>query len=407
MPKVVRAQDWEKVFREEVSDLSKGWNVREKRGKVFLRIRTEETTATAYLPFKWQKDQKTAALNRIQNIYFLVKEEGRDLKTANQIAAGDAPKLQIEHDWEGAKTRFEKQKINFSDSIKKSTWDKNYDPVISNAVSLLIQGSVSNPEDLMDRCIEKWEVGSRTRQIRSQSLKQFLDYCVTREKFPVAWLLTTKLKDHVGQRATKNEIQSGDPLEDQQIINLINAFPQTDNGKRWADACRLISELGLRPIELNHLHTRKDSKTKELYWWCSYQKRSGGGTTEPRRIFPLPLVDDQGEVQQWNLIERWHAKLIRLPDAVESQHGLRDYLRKVPAWNSLQDEQKEKGLVLKPYSMRHSYSTRGHARDIDTGSLAKSMGHSLECHLRAYPTETEKGTKTAFEKASEKLAIAA
>ena len=112
MPKVVRTQDWEKVFRDEVSDLSKGWNVREKRGKVFLRIRTEETTATAYLPFEWQKDQKTAALNRIQNIYFQVKKEGRDLKAAAQIAAGDAPKLQIEHDWQGAKERFKNQKIN-------------------------------------------------------------------------------------------------------------------------------------------------------------------------------------------------------------------------------------------------------------------------------------------------------
>tara|TARA_B100000575_G_C22632442_1_gene390847 strand:- start:254 stop:463 length:210 start_codon:yes stop_codon:yes gene_type:complete len=34
MPKVVRTQDWEKVFRDEVSDLAKGWNVREKRGNM-------------------------------------------------------------------------------------------------------------------------------------------------------------------------------------------------------------------------------------------------------------------------------------------------------------------------------------------------------------------------------------
>ncbi len=59
MPKVVRTQDWENVFRDEVSDLAKGWNVKEKRGKVFLRIRTDELTTTAYLPFAWQKDQKS------------------------------------------------------------------------------------------------------------------------------------------------------------------------------------------------------------------------------------------------------------------------------------------------------------------------------------------------------------
>ena len=79
MPKVVRANPWEISFREEVSSLAKGWNVKERRGKVFLRVRTAEKETSLYLPFNWSKDQKRDALNRIQNIYFLVKQEGRDL----------------------------------------------------------------------------------------------------------------------------------------------------------------------------------------------------------------------------------------------------------------------------------------------------------------------------------------
>ena len=181
----------------------------------------------------------------------------------------------------------------------------------------------------MDRCIEEWEPGSRTRQIRSQSLKQFLDHCVAREKFPSAWLITSQLKDHVGKKPANRTKQSGDAIEDQQIINLINSFPETCNANKWADAIRLISELGLRPIELNHLSVRKDKKTGSLYWWCSYQKRGGGGTTEPRKLHPLLLVNDQSEIQQWKLMQRWQANMIPLPNAVDSQHRIRDFLRKI------------------------------------------------------------------------------
>ena len=402
MPKVVRTQDWEKVFRDEVSDLAKGWNVREKRGKVFLRIRTEETTATAYLPFKWQKDQKTAALNRIQNIYFLVKQEGRDLKTAVQIAAGDAPKLVIEHDWQGAKTKFEKHKTNHGDTIKPETWVKKYEPVISDAVALLMKGEVTNPEDLIDRCIEKWETGSRTREIRAGNLKQFLDFCVLREKFPVAWLLKTKLREHIGKRPKGKKVIKGCEITDQQIINLVNSFPETQLGNQWADAVRLLAEFGLRPIELNHLSVKKDRLTGEEYFFCSYEKRAGGGTTEARVLHPLPLVDDQGEVQQWNLLARWKAKDIKIP-SLKDRNAFKQYLNRNKYWKSLKAELAANNENLRPYSLRHSYSLRGHLRAIDAGSMADSMGHSYECHCREYSWASKKTTKSAFERANKTL----
>ena len=76
---------------------------------------------------------------------------------------------------------------------------------------------------------------------------------------------------------------------------LINSIPDTELGNIWADAIRLISEYGLRPIEVLHLSVKKDRATGEDYFYCSYEKRSGGGTTEPRVLHPLPLIDDQGE----------------------------------------------------------------------------------------------------------------
>ncbi len=303
------------------------------------------------LPFKWNEAVADDAYTRIRNIYSLVKTEGRDLKTASQIAVGEAPKLIIEHDWQGAKDRFKNQKINHGDTIKPETWKKKYEPVLTDAVNLLTQGKASNPEDLVDKCIEKWETGSRTRQIRGQNLKQFLDYCVQREKFPVVWLLTTKLTDHIGKKPKGKTVVKGDPISDQQIINLINSIPDTELGNIWTDAIRLISEFGLRPIEVLHLSVKKDRTTGEDYFYCSYEKRSGGGTTEPRVFHPLPLIDDQGVVQQWNLIDRWKAKLLKVPN-LEDSNALKQYLMRNKFWKSLKAELEANNENLKPYSLR-------------------------------------------------------
>ncbi len=117
-----------------------------------------------------------------------------------------------------------------------------------------------NPADLMDQCIRSWPPGSRTRQIRAQSLAQFLRYGVHRAGVPALWAPPADLKQHVGtkSREAASASQKGDPLTDQQILNLLAALPQDAAGLRWADAIRLMAELGLRPIELLHLTIRTD-----------------------------------------------------------------------------------------------------------------------------------------------------
>lgn len=54
-----------------------------------------------------------------------------------------------------------------------------------------------------------------------------------------------------------------------------------------------------------------------------------------------------------------------------------------------------------PYSFRHSYSLRAHKLGIDPGSVALSMGHSLEVHLRSYPWSwsSARGAAEAFSRA--------
>jgi len=357
------------------------------------------------LPFDWAKASVGDVLTRVRNIYPLVAE-GHNLKAAAEIADGKAPKPVM--DWAGAVERFKQQKMEHGRAIKPVTWDHSYAPVLNDAVAALTsKRAPTSPADLVDQMIRRWATGSRMRQIRAQSLAQFLRYCVSREGFPAVWMPPTDLRAHVGSTPTEELNRSkGDPVEDQQIINLLSSLPGDAAGQRWSDALKLLAELGLRPIELVHLSVQKDRSSGQPYWWCSYRKRSGGGDTEPRRVHPLPLVDAEGQVQHWNLLERWQAGLIELPPLTSGTgagDALGTYLSRQPGWCSLKALLAANGERLVPYSFRHSYSLRGHLRGIDAGSVALSMGHSFEVHCRAYPWASQSGTAAAFERANAAL----
>ena len=149
------------------------------------------------------------------------------------------------------------------------------------------------------------------------------------------------------------------------------------------------------------MNVKKDPKTKEIYWWCSYEKRAGGGITKPRRLYPLPLIDGEKHVE-WDLLNRWKNKKIDLP-SLNSGNGAADaiatYLNRRDGWKMLKAEVEAIGERVTCYSFRHSYSVRGHQRGIDNGSMALAMGHSIEVHCRSYPWATEAGAAAAFAKA--------
>lgn len=315
--------------------------------------------------------------------------------------------------WAAVAEGFRVQKLQHGTTVKPETWVEHYLPVVSTALELLSSRKAPlNPADLMDQCIRAWPPGSRTRQIRAQSLAQFLRYGVQRAGVPALWAPPSDLKQHVGtkSREAASATQKGDPFTDQQILNLLAALPQDAAGLRWADAIRLIAELGLRPIELLHLKIRTDSSTREPYWWCTYRKRSGGGSTEPRRLFPLPLIGEDGEPTTWNLLQRWQAKLIELPPLSSGNspaNCIKTYLNRQHAWRSLRETMADNAQRAVPYSFRHSYSLRGHQRGIDAGSMAQAMGHSLEVHCRSYPWASVAGTIAAFQRANVAVTLSA
>ena len=404
MPSVRLSSSWEAALRAGVrTSTSVGWSLREQRGGVRLEVRHRgQTAASVVLPFEWSKLQVGAILARVRNIYVLTLE-GHELQEAAAIAAGKAPSSRCS--WVEALASFQKQKLQHGSAIKPATWAKTYEPVLSMAVQLLEQPKgPTNAVDLLDTCLQDWKPGSRTRQIRAQSLSQFLRHCVSREQFPDHWLPPAELKPQIGvsTAAEAPGSRKGDPFSDLEILCLLDALPQTEVGGRWADAIRLLAELGLRPIELQHLAVRHEPSSGKPLWWCSYRKRSGGGMTEPRWIHPLPLTDWDGRRQDWNLAGRWQAGELVLPplgNGPGASDAITTYLGRQKGWKTLRERLSARGERAVPYSFRHSYSLRGHQLGIDAGSVALSMGHSYEVHCRSYPWASESGAATAFARA--------
>jgi integrase len=377
--------------------------VREDRGRARLLVRRAgQPMTTIGLPFDWGRHQVASITTRVRNIYVLTLQ-GHDLQEAAAIAEGRAP--QRKSSWADALKGFRRQKLEHGGAITLSTWEKHYAPVLEMALQLM-DGPKRPPDSasLLDACLRGWAPGSRARQIRAQSLAQFLRHCVERERFPESWRPPADLRPHIGVSSAKTASghQKGDPFTDLEVLQLLDSLPTDAPGRRWADALRLLAELGLRPIELQHLGVRTDPGTGRQQWWCSYRKRSGGGMTAPRWVHPLPLTDWDGRRQEWRLLERWQAGAIELPrlgNGPGAADAIATYLKRQRGWGELRERLAARGERAVPYSFRHSYSLRGHQLGIDPGSVALSMGHSLEVHLRSYPWASVQGAAAAFAKA--------
>jgi integrase len=206
----------------------------------------------------------------------------------------------------------------------------------------------------------------------------------------------------VGRRAPTREQFA---LSDAQVIRLVEGLQAigSDEAKRWAFAVQLCAEYGLRPTELFHLRFKGDQL------WCNYCKKSGGGTTRPRRLLPAPVRDLDGAPMEWRLEQRLRAGE-RLPQVVDpSLAGDRmgRFLRRQTIWKQLNAEAEHLGEELVPYSLRHRYSATCHRSNVPPKFIAEAMGHSLETHLRRYARFVSQGAAAAAFEAAFSSAIGA
>ena len=373
------------------------------------RRRKGHKSESVILPFKWTEENWGDAYARVRNIFVHLKK-GHSLRAAADLAACKAPKKP--KDWSKILESFKDQKINFGTAISEATFNKQYLPPCEMVVEIMSKKNPpTNPEDLIDICVKDWKPGSVSRKHRTRAIKQFLDHAVNREGISDIWTPPADLSRHIGQAKPKDIVnQKAAAFEsDQQILDFIETLPtdspykvDAEAATSWFNCFCLMAELGLRPIEVNHLQVLFDPIEKDHYWHSTYIKKAGNGATTPRRIEPLPLIDRDGNEVKWNLLERFRSNLLPLPEKVDGE-AAGTYLKRRQSWKDLKEVMmKTQGANITCYSFRHYYALRCHLKLIDSGSASLSMGHSIEAHHRNYPYSKKSTTTNAFKVARER-----
>ena len=93
----------------------------------------------------------------------------------------------------------------------------------------------------------------------------------------------------------------GYPLEELQILALLDSLPEGAEHDRWRFGIQLCTVYGLRPKELRHLVVKSGASGRER--WSIHQKSMGGTNrqkTEPRRLHTLLLRDRHGKIIDWS-----------------------------------------------------------------------------------------------------------
>jgi len=400
-------EGWEIAFVDQVKELAatqnlKGLSVKPHLGRVRLRYRQsgqKETGVT--LPFEWRKSDTGDAYTRIRNIVALMAE-GREIKNAALIAEGRSPSKRL--NWADVVKKFEIEKTEFGNGIKPVTWRSDYLRPLNELIELMADKDAPvDGNSLLEALIIRYEAGSRTRTIRVDAITSFLKFCLERHDYHSIWLPTKERKNFIGRAsANRTRVQSKNKtngLTDDLIIELISNIPDSTSRNKWKNVLKLMIVFGLRGIaEVDCLEVAKDPVSAKLFVKCNYAKRSGNGVTEPRKLRELPPIDSAGNMVDWNVATDFiHGKL-ELPN-LDDKFALQQFLKRQEAWVKLKDQLEQKGFRLQAKHFRDAYSLRAHMVEISAESVAESMGHSYDTHLRHYPWASESRADEEFDRA--------
>jgi integrase len=362
--------------------------------KISLGDRKMQSANVPSMP--WRYDNASEIVQFVRAVADHV-ELGHPLKVALAMAEGRSSKRELA--WELAVAMFKKAKLEGGTALSIGTWDKDYGKLLAEAVAMQTGDEpAAGAVDLIERLCwrPKWKPGSRSRQIGVRVLASFLRWAVERHHWPAAdWLPPADLSNLIGAKAADDDAsQASAPIADADIVDLIAAVAAETDGAPWADALKLIAELGLRPIEVTKLSRRMDHKVGAERWYVDHRKKGGRGATKPRYVDALPI-----DGTDWQLAERWAAGDIKLPE-FKATNGIADsirtWLRNKAAWNDLKAKYAtELGENIACYGLRHAFSLRGHVLGLPSAVMADLMGHSELTHSSHYPWASNNNTANA------------
>ena len=249
-----------------------------------------------------------------------------------------------------------------------------------------------------DGCIDAggWRDKPRARQQCVDAVVRMLSFGVAEGGLSESWQISQASKLKLKGSGKSKNPRPVMELTDAQVLQLIDACPTAE----WQNCLLVMATYGLRPIEVTELTVRRNPDTNKKQLFCTYRKACGGRSqkmeTQPRFLWPMPVLDENGEERNGDLTAAFEAGLLPFPTLKEKGEAISQYLRRLKLWRDWQTTAAANGMDLRPYSFRNSYSVRCHARGIPSAMVAEAMGHSDKTHNEHYLTTTGRATAEAF-----------
>ena len=248
------SENWVQSLRTLIRDsLGTNWQIKPNKGKTKIRIRFNDgSRVEKMLGIDWAKAEAPKILKTVEEIHHLTIKKKVPLeeavervkKTRNKalnLAATPNPKKLL-NAWE----KYENHKVNVVGDVTQATWNQEYGGKPNHAILpprnkhqgktylRLREIKADNANELLLRIGEKFEHGTRGRQIRVQHIAAFLRWATSKQS---GFLLPEEnwnpppknaLGDYVGRKSAEKQKKSSAPtvaIKDKDLLELINSLP--------------------------------------------------------------------------------------------------------------------------------------------------------------------------------------
>jgi integrase len=377
-----------------------GLSVTNAKGKCVLRYRVtgeDRQQVTLPPPLLYRETDEAELITWCRAIYKAWDGGKCDLKDALASVAPRSTKQGEQHSLRWSEVVAAYRAIRTGNKCSESTWTKNWEPFLNEAVKVLSSKKAETGYELLKAVMRKWKDAPTMQISGARILQLFMEYAVARHGVSGSMLILEVDKDELLPKKPKRKKKA--VLLDSELLTLIEIADKQDKG--WGNVLRVLTQYGLRPVEFQYLTVEKHPNTGKLTFYCSYEKIGGEEETEPRYVQPMFLRDSSDQPIQWDLERAWHDGTLQLPKVSKIDGGrINGFLHPshkgaakndVEAyWLKLRTDYAAKKPTewCRPYSLRDSYSVRSHREGVPEPSICQSMGHGIEVHRRSYRTIT-------------------
>jgi integrase len=252
------------------------------------------------------------------------------------------------------------------EKMAERTWTHNWQSGMEALAALADQQLWPNDESLLRAFLQRWEAGSRCRQI---------GYGQARRLWTEAgWEWPQAIEPMRGNGRAAAAPEGVRAFTDQEISQLRARILSSHQMKPSAQvAWDLLIAFGLRPVELQAIELQRASNGALIAVISRSKVTSSGTAGGARQVPAVPPADWPPDCHK--LFDRWQ------------QHGLPSgLLRARSPGDQLSSQLRRMQFEgLTPYGLRHAFALRlGIELGLSVRESAQLMGHTPQVHLNAY-----------------------